>query len=394
MTDKLYKEIKSIESKIIKWRQDLHKMPEIGLVLPKTSKYIQNELEKMNIDYKTLLDGNAVVALIKGEKEGKTIAIRADMDGLPIKEETNLPFTSEDDNMHACGHDAHMASLLAAAKILNENKKNLKGNIKLIFQPGEEYPGGAKPMIQEGVLKNPPVDFIIGAHVGDLSEEIPFGNIGIKYGAMMASADTFTAKIIGRGCHGAYPEKGIDPIIMATEIIQSLQNIKTREIKAIEPCVISICSINGGSSKNIIPGQVTIEGTVRTLNGDVQQYIYRRIEEILKSVTSSYGGDYKYDYEFRYPTLVNDEGQVFRLETIVDSGVLKDNLTILKDPLMGGEDMAFYLQEVPGVFFYLNNLKSIEGEKYSHHNSKFDIDEKELWKVVYTFVEYVYSYLK
>ena len=394
MDNKLYKEIKAIEADIIKWRQELHKTPELGLVLPKTSQYIQKELDKMNIGYRLFLDGNAVVALIEGGQGGKTIAIRADMDGLPIKEETKLSFSSQNNNMHACGHDAHMASLLAAGKILNAKKDKLKGNVKLIFQPGEEYPGGAKPMIEEGVLENPKVDFIIGAHVGDLSEEIPFGNLAIKYGPMMASADTFTANIIGRGCHGAYPEKGIDPIIMTTEIIQALQNIKTKEIKAVEPCVISICSIHGGTSKNIIPGQVQIEGTVRTLNKEVQHHIYKRIEEVLKNITSSYGATYEYDYEFRYPTLINDEDQVARLEDILGNGILKDNLTILKEPLMGGEDMAFYLEKVPGVFFYLNNIKSIGGDTYGHHNSKFDIEEKELWKVVYTFTEYVQSYLK
>ena len=394
MDNKLYKEIKAIEADIIKWRQELHKTPELGLVLPKTSQYIQKELDKMNIGYRLFLDGNAVVALIEGGQGGKTIAIRADMDGLPIKEETKLSFSSQNNNMHACGHDAHMASLLAAGKILNAKKDKLKGNVKLIFQPGEEYPGGAKPMIEEGVLENPKVDFIIGAHVGDLSEEIPFGNLAIKYGPMMASADTFTANIIGRGCHGAYPEKGIDPIIMTTEIIQALQNIKTKEIKAVEPCVISICSIHGGTSKNIIPGQVQIEGTVRTLNKEVQHHIYKRIEEVLKNITSSYGATYEYDYEFRYPTLINDEDQVARLEDILGNGILKDNLIILKEPLMGGEDMAFYLEKVPGVFFYLNNIKSIGGDTYGHHNSKFDIEEKELWKVVYTFTEYVQSYLK
>nr|WP_300006377.1 M20 family metallopeptidase [Tissierella sp.] len=394
MSDKLYGKINNIEGEIIRWRQELHKFPEIGLNLPKTSQYIKDELDKMSIEYSTLLNGNAVVGLIKGSQEGKTIAIRADMDGLPIEEATGLSFASENKNMHACGHDAHMAGLLAAAKILNDDRSNLKGNVKLIFQPGEEYPGGAKPIIEEGVLENPRVDFIIGAHVGDLSEEIPFGNIALRYGPMMASADTFSAEIIGKGCHGAYPEKGIDPIIMAADIIQSVQNIKTREIKAIDPCVISICSINSGRSKNIIPGSVEIQGTVRTFNDDVRQYIYKRLESIIKNATDRSGGSYQYDYEFRYPTLINDSDQVFRLEEILGNSILKDKLTILKEPLMGGEDMAFYLNEVPGLFFYLNNLRSVDGEGHGHHNSKFDIEEKELWKVVYAFVEYTNSYLK
>lgn len=394
MSDKLYNEIEDIQLDIVKWRRELHKIPEIGLELPKTSEYLKKELEKLGIEYKEFLCGNGIVALIKGEKDGKTIGIRADMDGLPIKEETGLEFASENENMHACGHDGHMASLLATAKILNSNKENLKGNIKLIFQPGEEYPGGAKLMIEEGVLENPKIDFIIGAHIGQLSKEVEFGNIGIKYDSMMASMDRFSVNIKGKGCHGAYPELGIDPIIMAAEIIQGIQNIKGREIAAVEPCVISICKINGGTNQNIIPDSVEIEGTVRTLNKDTQIYISKRIENIVKNITSAYGGSYEYEYEFKYPPLINHNEEVSNLKNILENSILKDNVTIIHNSLMGGEDMAFYLEEIPGVFFYLSNLKAVDEEKFNHHNSKFNIDEDELWKVVYIFISYVNKHLK
>ena len=394
MTDKLYEEIEKIKLDIIKWRRELHKIPEIGLELPKTSEYIKRELKSMGIEYDEYVDGNGVVGLIKGKNEGLTIGIRADMDGLPIIEETGLEFTSENENMHACGHDGHMAALLATAKILNNNKEYLNGNVKLIFQPAEEYPGGAKPMIEEGVLENPKVDFIIGAHIGQLSQEVEFGNIGLKYDSMMASADRFVVKIIGKGCHGAYPELGIDPIIMTAEIIQGIQNIKGREIPAVEPCVISVCKVNGGINQNIIPDSVEIEGTVRALNKATQVYISKRIEDLVKNITSSYGGSYDYEYEFKYPPLINNNEEVSNLKEILENSILKDNITIIKYPLMGGEDMSFYLEKIPGVFFYLSNLKAIDGEAFNHHNSKFDIDEEELWKVVYTFISYVYKYLK
>lgn len=394
MTDKLYREIEKIKLDIIKWRRELHRIPELGLELPKTSEYIKVQLENMDIEYDEFMDGNGIVALIKGGNHGKTIGIRADMDGLPIKEETGLEFKSENDNMHACGHDGHMAALLATAKILNSNKEDLNGNVKLIFQPGEEYPGGAKPMIEEGVLENPKVDYIIAAHIGELSKEVEFGNIGLKYDSMMASMDRFYIKVKGKGCHGAYPELGIDPIIMTAEIIQAIQNIKSREIAAIEPCVISICKVNGGTNQNIIPDSVEIEGTVRTLNKETQVYISKRIEKVVKNITSAYGGTYDYEYEFKYPPLINNNGEVSRLKKILENSILKDNITIINNPLMGGEDMAFYLERIPGAFFYLSNLKALQGEKYNHHNSKFNFDEEELWKVVYIFLSYVYEHLK
>ncbi|MBC8590089.1 M20 metallopeptidase family protein [Wansuia hejianensis] len=389
----IYGEVKGLTKDLKVWRRTLHRIPELGLVLPKTSEYICKELDSMGIKYKRLLGGSGVVGIIEGTMEGKTLAIRADMDGLPIKEETGLEFSSLNECMHACGHDGHMAALLGTAKFLNNNRNKFRGNVKLIFQPGEEYPGGAKKMIEEGVLENPKVDRIIGAHMGQLSGEVKFGDIGVKYGPMMASMDRFYIKLIGKGCHGAYPHLGIDPIVMAGQLISLIQEIKSREIAATDPAVISICRINGGFNQNIIPEKVELEGTVRCLNKDTQLFIQDRIEKAIKSIVDFYGGDYEYEYEFKYPPVINDSKTTEDFERIIKESRLKDNIIRIKEPLMGGEDMSYYLQQVPGTFFYLSNIKAVNGQKYDHHNSKFDIDEDELWKVVYAFSIYAINYL-
>lgn len=300
-------EVKKIEKEIISWRRDLHKMPELGLELPNTSKYIQERLSEMGIEYHTLINGNAIVGIIKGHQEGKTIALRADMDALPIKEETRLPFASDNGYMHACGHDAHSSMLLGAAKVLNDNKDKLKGNVKLFFQPGEEYPGGALPMIKEGAMENPKVDAVLGLHNGSISKDVEKGKIGVCYGPMMASMDRILIKIKGKGSHGAYPELSVDPISTAAEVISALQRVVSREIKAIDPVVLSITRINGGFNQNIIPDEVEIEGTVRAVNPETRNFIAKRIEEITKGITTAMRADCEVQYDFKYPPLINSE---------------------------------------------------------------------------------------
>lgn len=386
-------EVKKIEKDIIKDRRNLHKIPELGLNLPNTVEYVKKRLEEMGIPYNLMVNGNAIVGMIEGKKDGKTIALRADMDGLPIKEETGLEFQSTNGCMHACGHDGHTAMLLGAAKILNENKDKIKGNIKLIFQPGEEYPGGAKPMIDEGVLENPKVDRIIGLHAGQLSKEVPKGKIGIKYNEMMASMDRVYIKVRGKGGHGAYPELTIDPIVIAAEIVLAIQKIKSREIKATEPVVISLCRINGGINQNIIPDTVEIEGTIRTFNNDTREYISKRIEQVVQGITISHNAEYEYEYDFKYPPLIND---IHVTEDFYKSSLEilnEEDIVELKEPLMGGEDMAYYLQEVPGTFFYLSNLGEIDGKEHPHHNSKFTLDESLLYLGTSLFINYSFFYL-
>lgn len=376
----IVREVKNIEQEIISWRRELHKIPEIGLELPKTVKYVREKLDEMGIEYHTLVDGNAIVGIIKGNGDGKIIALRADMDGLPIKEETGLPFASTNNCMHACGHDAHTAILLGAAKVLNNNKDKFKGNVKLLFQPGEEYPGGAKPMIEEGALEGPKVDAIMGLHVGHLSDEVSKGNIGVCYGNLMAAADRIFIKVKGKGAHGAYPELSIDPIMIASELVMALSTIISRETQAVDPAVLSICRFQGGSNQNIIPEVVELEGTVRTINNRTRERIAKRIEEITSGITQAHGGTYEYEYDYRYPPLINNSDFTKDFVESAKKIIPEDEINEITRPLMGGEDMAFFLEKVPGTFFYLNNLKPVDGAYYNHHNSRFDIDEQLFWK--------------
>ncbi|SDY99446.1 amidohydrolase [Proteiniborus ethanoligenes] len=373
---------KNIENEIINWRRELHQIPEVGLNLPQTAKYITAQLDKMGIEYHTLVKGNAIVGLIKGNGKGKTIGLRADIDGLPVKEETGLDFQSTNGNMHACGHDGHAAILLGAAKILNENRDKFRGNVKLLFQPGEEYPGGAKPMIEEGAMESPKVDAVMGLHLGNLGKGIPTGKIGVCYGAMMAAVDVMHIKIKGKGAHGAYPHQSIDPIVIASEVVLALQTIVSREINPVEPAVVSVTRIEGGFNHNIIPDIVEIQGTIRTLNESTRHRIAKRIEEIVKGITMAHGGSYEYKYEYCYPALVNSEEFT---KTFVESAkkiVSEEDIVEMKTPVMGAEDMSFFLREAPGTFFYLSNPREIDGQYYPHHNPKFDIDESQLWKGV------------
>lgn len=389
----IIKEVKAIEKDIINWRRDLHQIPEIGLDLPKTVNYVCEELDKMGIEYYTLVNGNAIVGLIKGTEEGNTIGLRADMDGLPIQEETGLSFSSTNNNMHACGHDAHTAILLGAAKVLNNNRDKFKGNIKLLFQPAEESPGGAMPMIQEGALENPKVHAVMGLHVGKISEDIPKGNIGICYGNLMAAADIINIKIIGKGAHGAYPELSVDPIVVAAELIMSVQTIISRETKSTDPAVLSICKIQGGTNHNIIPDFVELKGTVRTLNNETRNRIAKRIEEITKGITEAHGASYEYTYDFKYPPVINDRDFTVDFVESAKKILPEEEITEITIPIMGGEDMSYFLEKVPGTFFFLTNLKEVDGLYYGHHNSKFDIDEQLFWKGSSLLVQAAIDYL-
>lgn len=387
----IIQEVKRIELDIISWRRGLHQIPELGLELPNTVKYIKEKLDEMGIEYKTLVNGNAIVGLIEGGQEGKTIALRADMDALPIKEETNLSFASTNGCMHACGHDAHSAMLLGAAKILVENKANLYGNVKIFFQPGEEYPGGALPMIEEGAMDN--VDAVLGLHAGAISKDVEKGKIAVSYGPMMASMDRILIRIKGKGSHGAYPELSIDPISTAAEVISALQRVISREIKAIDPAVLSITRINGGFNQNIIPDEVELEGTVRTVNNETRQLIARRIEEITKGITAAMRADYEVQYDFKYPPLINSEEFTSFFVDSAKKIINEEDIFEMKYPVMGGEDMAYFLEKAPGTFFFLSNPKEVDGVIHPHHNPKFDIDEGLLYKGTSLFVQTVFDYL-
>ncbi|MGX7358606.1 M20 metallopeptidase family protein [Dolosigranulum pigrum] len=386
-----------IESQVIDWRRSLHQIPEIGLNLPKTVAFVCQQLDDIGIPYdSTFVNGNAIVALIHGTKlpqSEQVLAIRADMDALPIKEETGLPFQSTNGNMHACGHDGHTAVLLGTAKLLYENRHKFNGTVKLLFQPGEEGPGGAQPMIDEGALLNPTVTRIIGSHQGGVSEGTLNTTFNLKPGPLAASVDTFDIDIIGKGYHGAYPEGSHDPIVAAGHLITSIQTIRSRDLSGLDSAVISLTQLEGGINYNIIPEKVHLKGTIRTFDPTVRQYIKNRLQEICSGLGQMMNVKCHLVCHDKYPTLVNDkdvthETMLSLIELFEDSLVGE-----LEHPFMGGEDMACFLNEVPGTFFFIHNPGFIEGKFHGHHSPKFDIDESKLYLSVAAFVKLTVDYL-
>lgn len=385
---------KDNEDLCIEMRRELHKIPELELELPKTVAYVKSKLDDFGLSYKEYVNGNGLSVLIEGSESGKCLAIRADMDALPVHEETGLEFAStHPGKMHACGHDSHTAIALTAAKILNENKDKLKGSVKFIFQPGEEIPGGAKPMIDERVLENPKVDFIIGMHGGHLAE-IPRGSIAFKENEMMAAMDKFTIDVHGKGGHGASPHLAIDPIVISGEILMGLQKIISREIAPVDSALVSVCKINGGFTQNIIPDKVEMMGTARSLDENVRDVVEKRLGEICDGIAKTYGGSADVNYERFYPVLSNDPEFTEEVKSIV-SNILPEDVFDLRKPVMGGEDMAFYQKEVPGCFMFLSNLaEHSDGVCYPNHNSKFNLDESLFYKGVATFIASAFEILK
>lgn len=377
---------KKAEENLIKFRRDLHQIPEIGFDLEKTVKYVCSVLDEYGISYEKIVEGSAVVALIDSGSPGKTVGLRADMDALPIKEETDLPFKSENGNMHACGHDCHTAILLTTGIVLNENKDKWSGKVKLLFQPSEEKDGGAKPMIDAGCLNEPKVDYILGQHVGVLSGEIEIGQMGFVPGPMMASLDEFTIDFIGQGGHGAYPHDTIDPIPMAASAVLALQAFMARRVNALDSAVFTIGQIHGGSQYNIVPNKVSINGTVRCLNESVRKLIAEGCERICKSTAESYGGKAEIDYKFGYPALINDTELTQKLIDLSQEAFGEDSVKRMEKASMGSEDFAYFAQEAPACFTFLNTSKECDGVIYPNHNPKFMVDEDILIKGVDYFV--------
>ena len=382
----------AVQEQVVKWRRDLHQIPEIGNDLPMTSKYVQDRLSEMGIPFVTMVNGSGILATITGGKAGKTVALRADMDALPLVEEAPVDFRATNGNMHTCGHDAHTAMLLGAAKILNDNKAAINGTVKLIFQPGEEAPGGAKPMIAEGALKG--VDAVFGQHIGCLFNEIKdSGKVIVSHGNAMACRDAFKIKIIGRGSHGAWPENSIDPIAIGAQVINGLYMIKAREISALDPAVISIGMIHAGTANNIIPMSLEIEGTTRSIKPETRKRIAERIEQVLKSTCEAHGASYEFEFNYDYDITANNPVMAdLVIKSAHDLGFGGDVLP-QASAVMGSEDMSFFLNEVPGTFFFLSSVAQQDGQVFGHHHPKFMLDESVFCKGVAMFVQIVQNYL-
>jgi amidohydrolase len=378
MQNKTTDRIKALSSrhfaKLVKLRREFHQYPELGYNEFKTAERVAKELKKLGLQVKTGIAKTGVVGVLSGNKKGKTVALRADMDALPITEQTNLPYKSKNKGlMHACGHDAHMACVIGAATILSELKDQLPGNVKFIFQPSEESPpGGAKPMINQGALENPKVSGIFGLHC---DSAIPVGKIGIMEGPSMAQADSFDVTIKGVSGHGARPHDGIDAIVVAAQVIQALQTIASRKIDPVQPVVVSVGKIDGGTKRNIICDRVTLEGTSRSLNKEVAKRIPSLLKEIISGVTKSAGASFEFKYSPGYPVLINHPQATELARCTIGRMFGRQAIFEIKKPLMGAEDFAFYLEKVPGSFLRLGIKNPKKKAIYPWHHPQFNIDE-------------------
>ena len=338
----MWRECKALQDELAKMRRELHQIPEFGMNLPETQKYVINELEKLEIPYKCSGTDSSIIAEIKGGKPGKTVALRADMDALKITEANEVDYKSKHEGMmHACGHDAHITMLLGAAKILAAHKDEIKGNVRLLFQTGEELSKGAQIMIADGALDG--VDAIFGQHIGSLiNKEIPAGKVIINPGCCMASFDRFVIKVNGTGCHGSTPEKGIDPVNIASHIVIALQEIIAREVSATKAAVATIGMIHGGFAYNVIPGTVEIEGTIRALEEPVRQYVAKRIGEIAKNTAITFGGTAEVEIDWGAPPVINDDAMAKLVIDVAKEVVGEDDVVDdVPAPNMAGEDFAY-----------------------------------------------------
>ena len=369
---KLRKEIKEIQDLIIHWRRDFHKYPELSFKEHRTADIISKELKSMGLEPKINIGKTGLMADLKFG-DGKKIGLRADMDALPIQETNGLKFKSKNDGvMHACGHDGHMAMLLGVAKAITDGNKKYNGTIRFIFQPAEEGKGGARYMIEDGCLNG--LDEIYGLHLWNYQ---PLGDVGVKKGSVMAAADMFDIKIKGIGGHGAAPQGTVDTIIVASHLIQALQTIVSRNTNPLDSTVLTIGKISGGHNFNIIADEVTLSGTTRAYTEKNRNLIKTRMKEIIKGISNTFNADILLNYEDGYPPTINHKEPT---EKVLDAsrkvvGEKAGHLYLS----MGGEDFAYYLQKIPGCFFFVGSAPNKTNLfETPHHCSHFNMDERAL----------------
>ncbi|MBI2899463.1 MAG: amidohydrolase [Planctomycetes bacterium] len=359
---------------LVRLRRDLHSHPEPGFQEKRTSAIVERTLRAAGIETKKLC-GTGVVGLVRGARPGPTLLIRADMDALPVTEENEVPYRSKvPGRMHACGHDGHTAMGLVAARQLQKRRGDLAGNVKFMFQPAEEGPGGALPMIDAGILKNPKVDAAFAIH---LWNDLPVGKVGVRSGPVFAGADEFTMKVLGKGGHGAAPHQTVDPVVIAANIVTASQAIVSRRVDPVKTAVVTFGQIKGGTRFNIIPDDVTLNGTVRTFEEPLRRQIKRDLRQIASGVAASFGAGLDFDYDDGYPPTVNDPKMTaLAAEAVRD--VLGPAGAVEQEVTMGAEDMSYVLQRVPGCYMVVGSMNRARGFTSPHHSARFDFDEDAL----------------
>lgn len=369
---------KEIQAQLVEWRRWCHQHPGVGFDVGETADFIAACLEDWGVETEKGVGKTGVVGIVRGAKSGPVVGIRADMDALPIQEENTHAFISKyPGKMHACGHDGHIAMGLGAAWLLSQNRQDLRGTVVIIFQPGEEGWRGAKAMLDDGVLQRHKVEAIVACHLGTLSPELNPGQVGITYGPIMAAVNNFEAWVIGRGGHGALPHNTIDPVVISAEIITAWQRIISREISPLYPAVLTVGQIRGGSTHNIIPSEVYLQGTFRYLHQPAGDILMTRLEEVMAGICKAWQAQYKFKLDEGYPPVVNDPRFTKCFSGIAASLAGKENVKVLEFPSMVSEDVSFFLQAVPGTFFLLG--AGNPATDYPHHHGRFDFDESILW---------------
>jgi len=359
---------------VVATRRDLHAHPELGFEEARTAGIVAERLRAYGYDVHERIAETGVVGVMRGARPGKTIMLRADMDALPLQEETASPYASrEAGKMHACGHDGHVAILLGAARVIAERRDAIAGTIVLCFQPAEEGKGGAKAMIDEGMLERFGVERAYGLH---LFSQLATGVLGFREGPFYASSDSIEIRIDGMGGHAAAPHLSVDPILVAAEFVASVQKVVSRQIDPMEPAVVTIGAIHGGTTHNVIPSSVTLLGTVRAFDACVRARMAERIERVLRGVCEASGATYAFDYLWRYPVTSNDAAQTQYVRALAERTFGAARAT-LSEKHMGAEDFAFFAERVPACYFVLGSSGGAD-TSFPHHHGRFDIDEAAL----------------
>ncbi len=387
--DPIKQAIEALSEELIALRRDFHEYPELGYQEHRTAQVVEEYLQELGIETQRMTQ-TGVVGMIEGNAEGPVLMLRADMDALPIQEENKVPYASKTPGvMHACGHDAHTAMLMVAAKVLVGMKDELNGSVKLVFQPNEEN-AGALPMINEGVLENPKVDAVAGVHIWT---PLPSGTVGLSAGGVMSGLDIFKILVRGYGGHSGYPETAVDPIIAASDIVLSAQRVQTREISCMKPTTMSFGKIEGGTKANIIPDIVTLEGSIRTLYDDGDDKAVMRLKRVAEKVAETHSCECQMEWFRENIALINDENMV-KVMMSAAREVAGEDEKVVSHSNMASEDFSEFAAIVPGVFIFLGTGNETKETHYPHHNPRFNIDEDVMPLGVELFVKVTISYFK
>ena len=383
-------EVERLTPQLIEDRRYFHQHPELGFQEENTARVVAQRLRELGLEVRTGVGRTGVVGVLRGGRPGRTVLLRADMDALPIEEENDVPYRSQNPGvMHACGHDAHTAILLGVATILAGMREEIAGNVTFAFQPAEEIVSGAKEMIEAGAMADPPVDACFGLHVW---QNLPVGVIGVRSGPLMAAGDAFRAVIRGRSAHAAEPHRGIDATLIASQTVVALQSLVSREVSPLESAVVTVGQLHAGTASNIIASHAELAGTVRTFDKEVRRHLSERVPALIRSIAEAMGAEAEVEYSFGVPATVNDPAMTEIVRAAAAEVVGPENV-VEATPTMGSEDMSFFLEAAPGCYFFAGSSNEGTGKTFGHHHPRFDIDEQVLPIGVETLVRATLAYL-